>query len=79
MMDRRAFLGTLAGGLLTSPRAADAQPSGKVWHLHDSRNRTENPGLGGSIPSENFSECEFVPRFVFISGTLGITPTHDLR
>jgi putative ABC transport system substrate-binding protein len=33
MMDRRAFLGTLAGGLLTSPLAAEAQPSGKVWRI----------------------------------------------
>ncbi len=29
-MDRRAFLGTLAGGLLTSPLAAEAQQAGKV-------------------------------------------------
>jgi len=28
-MDRRAFLGTLAGGLLAAPRAASAQPTGK--------------------------------------------------
>src|SRR5713101_3656864 len=26
----RAFLGTMAGGLLAAPRAAEAQPSGKV-------------------------------------------------
>ena len=32
-MDRRAFLGTLAGGLLTPPLAAEAQPSGKVWRI----------------------------------------------
>ena len=29
-MDRRAFLGTLATGLLAAPRAAEAQPAGKV-------------------------------------------------
>ena len=29
-MDRRAFLGTLAGGLLASPPAAEAQQAGKV-------------------------------------------------
>ena len=30
MMDRRAFLGTLAGGLLAAPLVAEAQPAGKV-------------------------------------------------
>jgi putative ABC transport system substrate-binding protein len=29
-MDRRAFLGTLAGGLLAAPLAAEAQPAGRV-------------------------------------------------
>jgi ABC-type uncharacterized transport system substrate-binding protein len=33
MTDRRAFLGTLAGGLLAAPLAAQAQPAGKVWKL----------------------------------------------
>jgi ABC-type uncharacterized transport system substrate-binding protein len=33
MMDRRAFLGTLAGGLLAAPRAADAQQAGKVYRI----------------------------------------------
>jgi putative ABC transport system substrate-binding protein len=32
-MDRRAFLGTLAGGLLAAPLAADAQQAGKVYSL----------------------------------------------
>jgi len=32
-MHRRAFLGTLAGGLLAAPLAAEAQPSGKVWRI----------------------------------------------
>jgi hypothetical protein len=29
-LDRRAFIGTLAGGLLAAPLAARAQPAGKV-------------------------------------------------
>jgi ABC-type uncharacterized transport system substrate-binding protein len=33
MTDRRAFLGTLAGGLLAAPLAAQAQSAGKVWKL----------------------------------------------
>ena len=32
-MDRRTFLGTLAGGLLAAPLAANAQPAGKVWRI----------------------------------------------
>ena len=33
MMNRRAFIGTLAGGLLTAPLAAEAQQSGKVFRI----------------------------------------------
>jgi len=33
MISRRAFLGTLAGGLLAAPPAAEAQPTGKVWRI----------------------------------------------
>ena len=32
-MDRRAFLGTLAGGLLAGPLATEAQPAGKVYRI----------------------------------------------
>ena len=32
-MDRRAFIGTLAGGLLAAPLAAEAQPAGKLWRI----------------------------------------------
>jgi putative tryptophan/tyrosine transport system substrate-binding protein len=32
-MDRRAFLGTFAGGLLAVPLATEAQPVGKVYHV----------------------------------------------
>jgi putative ABC transport system substrate-binding protein len=32
-MDRRAFLGTLAGGLLAAPLATEAQPAGKVYRV----------------------------------------------
>ncbi len=32
-MDRRAFIGTLAGGLLAAPLVAGAQPAGKVWRI----------------------------------------------
>ena len=32
-MDRRTFLGTLAGGLVAAPLAAEAQQAGKVWRL----------------------------------------------
>jgi len=32
-MDRRTFLGALAGGLLAAPLAAGAQQAGKVWRI----------------------------------------------
>ncbi len=32
-MDRRTFLGTLAGGLLAAPVAAKAQPAGKIYTM----------------------------------------------
>jgi putative tryptophan/tyrosine transport system substrate-binding protein len=32
-MDRRSFLGTLAGGLLAAPLAAEAQPAAKVYRI----------------------------------------------
>ena len=32
-MDRRAFLGTLAGALVVAPRVAGAQPAGKVYRV----------------------------------------------
>ena len=33
MTTRRAFLGTLAGGLLAAPLAARAQPAGKAYRI----------------------------------------------
>jgi len=33
MMNRRAFIGTLAGGLLTAPLAAEAQETGKAARI----------------------------------------------
>jgi putative ABC transport system substrate-binding protein len=32
-LDRRSFIGTLAGGLLAAPLAAEAQPAGKVFRI----------------------------------------------
>ena len=39
-MDRRAFISTLAGGLLAAPLAAEAQPAGKVYRI----------GILGNVP-----------------------------
>jgi putative ABC transport system substrate-binding protein len=33
LMDRRAFIGTLTGGLLAAPLAAGAQQANKVWRI----------------------------------------------
>jgi putative tryptophan/tyrosine transport system substrate-binding protein len=40
MMDRRAFIGTLAGGLLAAPLAAGAQTATRVYRI----------GLLGNVP-----------------------------
>jgi hypothetical protein len=32
-MDRRTFIGGLAGGLLAGPLAAEAQPAGKTYQV----------------------------------------------
>jgi putative ABC transport system substrate-binding protein len=58
-MDRRAFLGTLTGGFLAAPLAAEAQPAGKVYRIgyllagrppaQDLlKGRTLRPGLPGA-------------------------------
>jgi putative ABC transport system substrate-binding protein len=46
-MDRRAFLGIWAGGLLAAPLAAGAQPAEKVWHI----------GLLATGPAPGESPC----------------------
>src|SRR5512135_1236785 len=33
MMDRRTFIGSIAGGVLVAPLAANAQPAGKVYRI----------------------------------------------
>ena len=72
MMDRRAFLGSLAGGLLVAPLPAEAQQAGKVHRigylasssLVSSRHLLEafRQGLGelGWIEGQNLAiECRF--------------------
>jgi len=46
-MDRRAFLGALAGGFLAAPLAAEAQPAGKVPRV----------GYLGTNPTPHFQEA----------------------
>ena len=43
-MDRRAFIGTLAGSLLAAPLAAEAQPAGKVYRIGFLSNSTRPAG-----------------------------------
>jgi putative ABC transport system substrate-binding protein len=33
VVDRRAFIGTVAGGLLAAPLAAEAQPAGRMYRI----------------------------------------------
>jgi hypothetical protein len=50
-MDRRAFLGTLAGGLLAAPLAVEAQPPGKVRRIgyFDGASPSTNPELNDAF------------------------------
>ena len=43
MIDRRAFIGTLAGGFLAAPLAAEAQPAGKVYRVGILTNKASDP------------------------------------
>ena len=49
-MDRRAFIGTLAGSLLAAPLVAGAQPAGKVYRV----------GILATYPVEPFYRPQFV-------------------
>jgi putative ABC transport system substrate-binding protein len=49
MITRRVFIGSLAGGLLTAPLAAEAQPAGKVWRIGYLANGARTPD--GSPPA----------------------------
>ena len=42
-MDRRTFLGTLAGGLLAAPLAVEAQQAGKVYRVGILTNKASDP------------------------------------
>ena len=55
MMERRAFLGTLAGALMSAPLSAAAQPAGKIariGYLAASAPSAENTRLVGAFQSE---------------------------
>jgi ABC-type uncharacterized transport system substrate-binding protein len=54
-MERRSFLGTLVGALVTAPVVASAQPAGKVYrigHLAASSPSAENTRLLGAFQAE---------------------------
>ena len=46
-MNRRSFLGTLAGGFLAAPLAAEAQPAAKLWRV----------GVLGNSPSPHLDDA----------------------
>lgn len=48
-MDRRAFIGTMAGGLLAAPFAAGAQPAGKVYRIGFLAFSPPDPSLDGAF------------------------------
>jgi putative ABC transport system substrate-binding protein len=50
MISRRAFIGTLAGGLLGAPLAAEAQQAGKVYKIGYLNAGLSSADLGGKSP-----------------------------
>ena len=62
-MDRRAFIGTVAGGLLAAPLAADAPNEAwvalaKGGHVALIRHGNAPPGYGGDPPGFRFDDCK---------------------
>jgi putative ABC transport system substrate-binding protein len=55
MMDRRSFLGTLAGGLLAAPLAAEAQRATKAWRIGFLTSGTRE-GAGADIRIAPFTQ-----------------------
>jgi hypothetical protein len=54
MMDRRRFIGAVAGGLLAAPRILAAQPPAKVWRI----------GLLSAITRQSFADIGYYGAFV---------------
>ena len=66
-MDRRAFLATLAGGLLAAPPAVKAQPAGKVYriglfHVGPDHVPPSLPTFRTSMKALGYEEGRNVPR-----------------
>jgi hypothetical protein len=59
-MDRRAFLGTLAGGLLGATHVAEVQQADKVWNMGYLSLNMFQEGIVGSPPS--FADLAVCPR-----------------
>ena len=70
MTDRRAFIGTLAGGLLAAPLAVEAKQTGRVYRIgvcHPRRpisagSKRSIKGCGPSATSRGLSACRPVTK-----------------
>jgi putative ABC transport system substrate-binding protein len=56
-VDRRTFIGTLAGGLLAAPLAAEAQPAGKVWRIGVLGYAPTTADMVGPDPKNEFTQA----------------------
>jgi putative ABC transport system substrate-binding protein len=54
VVDRRAFIGTLAGGLLAVPLAVEAQQAGKVWRIGVLGYAATTADMAGPVPKNVF-------------------------
>ena len=60
MMNRRAFIGTLAGGLLTAPLAAEAQRAGKVPRIGFLRSGPPPQAFVEGFQTKSTLECRCI-------------------
>ena len=61
-MDRRAFISTLAGGLLAAPLAAKAQTAGKVYRIGLLDYAAPDPARSMAMTALIRREAEAIPR-----------------
>src|SRR5258705_9839022 len=62
-MNRRSFIGTLAGGLLVAPLVAEAQPAGKIARIGDLA-----PNLRGSPQASHEAFVEELRGLGYVEG-----------
>ena len=79
VMDRRTFIGSLAGGLLAVPLAAEAQQAGKVWRVGSlstgvSTGSNIRPLLSEGLQALGYVEGSFILELRYAEGRVDRLP-----